>query len=238
MQRKLLSWIAGLLVLLMVAAAAAIPLVGLMRERNSIVIHGRMAETGGWTPTDLRAEVNEPLHLRLTSDDVMHSFAVGQSEMEPVDVVPGKMSEVTLTFDRPGKYTFYCTRWCGPNHWRMRGVIEVAGEGEASVEETSANPLYAELGIDIDQPHPAAVTPAARPSAARGEEFIGAGAQAEIPPPKPHPIDWRRAGSCILKTVLPATEKMAMAMACSPMTWLLRLCLAWPCQAWSCPRVR
>ena len=32
---------------------------------------------------------------------------------------------------QPGTYTFYCTRWCGLNHWRMRGTIEVAGESEA-----------------------------------------------------------------------------------------------------------
>lgn len=164
---------------MLVAAAAAIPLTGWLREANSTVIHGRMAETGGWTPADLRARAGEPLHLRLTSDDVLHSFAVGQSEMEPVDVYPGKVSEVTLTFDKPGKYTFYCTRWCGPNHWRMRGVIEVSGEG-ADIEPP-APPLYAELGIDIDRPHPASVTPAAPPSAAQGAELLTGPAPVEVP---------------------------------------------------------
>ncbi len=86
-----------------------------------------MAETGGWTPENLTAEVGEPLHLRLTSDDVMHGFAVGQTDLPPVDVIPGEITEVTLNFDRPGKYTFYCTRWCSVNHWRMRGTIEVSG---------------------------------------------------------------------------------------------------------------
>ena len=93
------------------------------------MIHARMAETGGWTPENLTAEVGQPLHLRLTSDDVMHGFAVGQSDQPPVDVIPGEITEVTLTFDKPGKYTFYCTRWCSVNHWRMRGTIEVTGPG-------------------------------------------------------------------------------------------------------------
>ena len=61
-----------------------------------------------------------------------HSLAIGHSDQPPVDVNPGEISEVTLTFDRPGKYTFYCTRWCSINHWRMRGVIEVTDAPGAS----------------------------------------------------------------------------------------------------------
>jgi len=86
-----------------------------------------MADTGGWSPDVIKAEVGEPLHLSLTSDDVVHGFAVGQMDMEAVDVEPGNVTDVTLTFDRPGIYTFFCTRWCGVNHWRMRGTIEVSG---------------------------------------------------------------------------------------------------------------
>jgi hypothetical protein len=38
------------------------------------LIHARMAENGGWNPDVIQAEVGKPLHLRLTSDDVMHGF--------------------------------------------------------------------------------------------------------------------------------------------------------------------
>ena len=88
-----------------------------------------MPEQGGWLPGELSATVGEPLRLRLTSEDVTHSFAIGQSQAPPVDIFPGEVSEVILTFERPGKYTYYCTRWCGANHWRMRGTIEVSGDG-------------------------------------------------------------------------------------------------------------
>jgi mono/diheme cytochrome c family protein len=101
---------------------------------------------------------------------VQHGFAIGQMELPAVDVMPGQMSEMTVTFDRPGKYVFYCTHWCSPGHWRMRGTIEVLaanpqGEGFA---DTNPPPLYVQLGLDIDAPHAAAVSPTARPSAARG----------------------------------------------------------------------
>jgi mono/diheme cytochrome c family protein len=82
---------------------------------------------------------------------------------------PGQVVETTLTFDQPGTYTFYCTRWCGPDHWRMRGVIEVSGGQPAAPEVVE--PLYETLGIDIDAPHPASVLPSARPSAERGESL-------------------------------------------------------------------
>jgi mono/diheme cytochrome c family protein len=136
-----------------------------------VELHAQMAETGGWTPGDLQAEVGRPLRLRLTSDDVVHSFAVGQTDWPVVQVEPGKFSETELIFDRPGKYTFYCTRWCGADHWRMRGTIQVNGAGEAPEVE---KPLYLELGLDLDALHPAAAVPSGRPSAERGRQAVPA----------------------------------------------------------------
>jgi len=131
------------------------------------LIHAQMSENGGWSPDVLRAEVGKPLHLKLTSDDVMHGFAVGQTDMEGIDVEPGKVSNVTLNFDKPGIYTFYCTRWCGLNHWRMRGTIEVSGS--PSEPEPATVPLYVSLNLDIDAPHDARVIPSSQPSAMRGQ---------------------------------------------------------------------
>jgi mono/diheme cytochrome c family protein len=136
------------------------------------LVHVSMAENGGWTPDTLKAEVGQPLHIRLTSDDIVHGFAVGQMDMAPVDVMPGKVTDVTLKFDRPGVYTFFCTRWCGLNHWRMRGTIEVSGS--APDPAPAGKPLYVALGINIDAPHEAPVLPAERPSAARGQALAAA----------------------------------------------------------------
>ncbi len=81
--------------------------------------------------------------------------------------MPGVITELEMVFDRPGTYTFYCTRWCGPDHWRMRGTIEVTGSGEAAEREATAP--YMTLGIDLDAPHPAQVRPNRTPSAVDGE---------------------------------------------------------------------
>ena len=135
------------------------------------LIHASIAESGGWSQDGIQAVVGQPLHLKFTSDDVMHGFAVGHMNMDPVDIQPGKVSETTLTFDKPGVYTFYCTRWCGLNHWRMRGTIEVTG-GNTSTPEPVSQPLYVTLGIDIDAPHPADFVPAQNPSALSGRELL------------------------------------------------------------------
>lgn len=152
----------------LVAMGIPLALLGIWRlERASgITLHARLSEDGGWQPSVLQASVGVPLPLKIISEDVVHGFAIGRTDMTPIDLVPGEMVEVTLLFTRPGTYTFTCTRWCGPDHWRMRGVIEVEGEGQPLSGPAPA--LYLSLGIDIDADHPAAVVPASRPSAARG----------------------------------------------------------------------
>jgi len=134
---------------------------------RSPLIHARMAEDGGWSPDVIQAEVGTPLHLKITSDDVVHGFAVGQMEMQSVDILPGKVTDITLNFDKPGIYTFFCTRWCGLNHWRMRGTIEVTGS-PLDLEPATV-PLYVSLDLDLDVPHDAPVVPNGKPSATSGQ---------------------------------------------------------------------
>ncbi len=157
---------ARLWVWVVVIGIPAIMVLARSEAGDSIEIHARMADEGGWTPSALKVKVGEPLSLRLTSDDVMHGFAIGQTDWPSYDVWPGRLTQATLLFDQPGKYTFYCTRWCGPNHWRMRGVIEVTGSETQTAMETP--PLYLTLKLNLDDPHPSAAIPVEKPSAARG----------------------------------------------------------------------
>ena len=134
------------------------------------LIHAKIAENGGWTPDVLHAEVGKPLDLHFTSDDVIHGFGIGQMNMQSVDIMPGKVSDITLIFDKPGIYTFFCTRWCGLNHWRMRGTIEVTGASTSS--EPASPPLYVTLNLDIDASHDAPSIPTRKPSAVNGQEVF------------------------------------------------------------------
>ena len=160
--------VARILIIFGVVITVGIPL---YLWKRTPLIHAQMSEAGGWTTDTIRAEVGEPIKLHFTSDDVMHGFAVGQMDMEPLDIEPGKITDVTLTFNKPGVYTFFCTRWCGVNHWRMRGTIEVAGDSSPRENAPVNIPLYVSLGLDIDASHESPVAPEMQPSAIRGKEL-------------------------------------------------------------------
>jgi mono/diheme cytochrome c family protein/plastocyanin len=152
-RRLMGEWAARLLFVLLLMGLLTAIMVG-RSTAQAVEIHAVMPERGGWLPGNLTAEVGVPLKLRLTSDDVLHGFAIGQQPWPAVDVKPGQMTELSLTFDEPGTYIYYCTRWCGLNHWRMRGTIEVTGETNEPPSTNSAQPpLYLSLGLDIDAPH-------------------------------------------------------------------------------------
>ena len=159
----------SLTVIFLLGGMATIGVSWWLGQADTVTLHARMPEEGGWTPVDLTTSVGQPLRLRLTSDDVVHSFAVGQSDYPIVDVMPGEITDITLEFDEPGTYTFYCTRWCGANHWRMRGTITVTGDGVE--EQAVTQPLYVQLGLDIDAEHESQVIPGSKPSAQRGAEL-------------------------------------------------------------------
>lgn len=145
--------LAILLVLVLALGAGVVALAFRSWGSSRVVeIHAAIPGNGGWLTSSINTRVGEPLHLLLISNDVVHSFALGQSDFEPVDLLPGKPTNFTLTFDEPGTYTFYCTRWCSADHWRMRGTITVVGDRPMSAEPPTT-PLYLQLGIDLDAPH-------------------------------------------------------------------------------------
>ncbi len=167
------EWAARALVALGAVGLVGLAVFALQAPDGAIELRGRMADDGGWTPGAMTAHVGEPLTLRLTSDDVMHGFAIGQRAQPAVDLPPGKWMTTTLVFDQPGRYTYYCTRWCGPNHWRMRGTIDVLGAA-AGPSTTDTLPLFLRLKLDLDQPHPSDVVPSRKPSAVRAADVRGA----------------------------------------------------------------
>ncbi len=142
-------------------------------DTPTVELTARMPDAGGWAPEVVSVPARTPIRFRLTSDDVVHGFAVGHLDGDTVDVLPGRPSETTITFAEPGTYVYYCTRWCGPDHWRMRGRIEVRDSLEPPAREaTVPPPLYVQLGLDLDAAHPASVTPGGRPSGSQGEQWL------------------------------------------------------------------
>lgn len=70
------------------------------------------------TANELRIPVGRPVHLALSSRDVIHSFWVPPLAGK-MDLVPGRMNHLLLSADRPGTWRAACAEFCGEQHARM-----------------------------------------------------------------------------------------------------------------------
>src|SRR5580700_7724006 len=63
-----------------------------------------------------------PIRIRMTSADVVHKPALGETGDE-LKVVPGYIVETHLQFARAGEYQMPCREFCGPGHYTMRSRL-------------------------------------------------------------------------------------------------------------------
>ena len=125
-------------------------------------------DAGGWSPEVIRVNKGDTVRLRITATDVVHGFAIGQLGIDVGNIVPGKVTEVEFVADKVGRFTYYCNAWCSPDHYRMRGTLEVVDpEIPEAVPLSQGEPKAA--GLDLDSAHEAMFYPSGKPSAARGQ---------------------------------------------------------------------
>lgn len=70
------------------------------------------------TANEVHIPVGVPVHLRVQSYDVIHSFWIPELGGK-IDVIPGQVNESWLRADRPGIYRGQCAEYCGLQHARM-----------------------------------------------------------------------------------------------------------------------
>jgi cytochrome c oxidase subunit 2 len=88
-------------------------------------------ESGAVTANEIHIPVGVPVRLRLTTDDVIHSFWVPQLQAK-TDMVPGKTNEMWLQADEPGRYRGQCAEFCGLQHANM--IFYVVAEARSSFD--------------------------------------------------------------------------------------------------------
>ena len=128
----------------------------------------RSPEEGGFAPEIITVNQGDRVRLRITSADVVHGFAIGRLEVEPVRVLPGKVETIEFTADTPGHFTFYCNAWCSPYHYRMRGTLRVLGADGALPPPVASS--EGAVAHDIDAAHEADVHPMGRPLGSLGRQ--------------------------------------------------------------------
>ena len=73
---------------------------------------------------ELHVPVNQPIKLTMTSEDVIHDFAVPAFRIKK-DVVPGIYTTEWFEATKTGTYHLFCDQYCGTNHSLMKGKVIV-----------------------------------------------------------------------------------------------------------------
>jgi cytochrome c oxidase subunit II len=73
---------------------------------------------------ELHLPAGQPVQVRLSSRDVIHSFWV-PNIIGKRDLIPGYTSSIFLDADRPGAYRAQCAEFCGLEHAKMALVVVV-----------------------------------------------------------------------------------------------------------------
>ena len=121
------------------------------------------------TTEPLLVPVNTTVRVLVTSNDVIHAFAVPAFGVKE-DAIQGRVNETWFNVDTPGIYYGQCSELCGVNHAYMPIEIHavsraefdawIAAQGGAFAAAEPATPAPAEGAA----PTPATEQPAAAPS--------------------------------------------------------------------------
>ena len=95
--------------------------------------------TDAVTANEVHIPAGEPVRLRLTAREVIHSFWVPRLQAK-TDMIPGRTNEMWIEAERPGNYRGQCAEFCGLQHAKM--AISVVAHSrpdfERWLEEQSA----------------------------------------------------------------------------------------------------
>lgn len=110
---------------------------------------------------EIHIPTGRPVYLGLTAGDVIHSLWVPALGGK-MDMVPGRVTGLTLQADKPGVYRGQCAEYCGEQHARM--ALHVVAHTPADYAAWLARQAR----------------PAAAPADAAGETILARGRQAFI----------------------------------------------------------
>lgn len=77
----------------------------------------------------LHVPMGEPVRVNAVSQDVMHALYVPALRIK-TDVLPGRYHQIWFEADKPGVYRLLCTEFCGTEHSKMGGYIEIMPPAE------------------------------------------------------------------------------------------------------------
>jgi cytochrome c oxidase subunit 2 len=85
-----------------------------------------VASQFNFSPDPITVPAGRPVTFRLTSSDVIHGVEVVGTNVNAM-AIPGYVSQLTVTFERPGEHLVLCHEYCGLLHHAMVGRLIVEG---------------------------------------------------------------------------------------------------------------
>ncbi len=81
-----------------------------------------------FAPAEIHVPLGKPVTFRITSSDVIHGFQIVRTNANSM-VIPGYVSQFSMTFQWPGEYLIVCNEFCGLGHHLMQAklIVEEAG---------------------------------------------------------------------------------------------------------------
>ncbi|WP_448564935.1 cytochrome c oxidase subunit II [Trichothermofontia sp.] len=110
---------------------------------------------------ELHVPMGKSVQLRITAQDVIHSFWVPQFRLKQ-DALPGQPSQLQFVATKPGDYPIVCAELCGAYHGSMRSRVIVHSEEE----------FDAWLQSQVAQQTEPTTTVALTPAAASDTDFL------------------------------------------------------------------
>ncbi len=80
--------------------------------------------TGQREINTLHVPVGQSIQMKLTSEDVIHSFFVPAFRVKQ-DALPGRYTSIWFRATKPGTYHLFCAEYCGGEHSKMIGSVIV-----------------------------------------------------------------------------------------------------------------
>jgi cytochrome c oxidase subunit 2 len=93
---------------------------------------------------ELHLVVGKPVLLQMTSTDVIHSFWVPEFRVKQ-DVVPGRITELSITPTIEGGFVVRCAELCGTSHAYMEKPVVVSSQEEFDAWYSDQLEISAEL---------------------------------------------------------------------------------------------
>ncbi len=84
---------------------------------------------GVTTTNELKVPVGQPVVMRMTSNDVVHSFGIPDFRIKE-DAVPGRKTFLWFVANKPGKTLATCGEYCGMGHPQMPAWIEAVPQAD------------------------------------------------------------------------------------------------------------